>query len=174
MEKQKRKQAPRHITKKHIFRVILVLIILVMLVWIVLPEVNKPSIGRSSLPDSMQPLAESLLDADAQPGIPLDISHASDIGGGTSLLLDISGVQSIDTSRICIIAETGILEPYTSIYVNGIRSSLFGYLSIESNNGFMRCVEGNLISGLHLVEFRLREAFFAEPIVIQQWAFELD
>ena len=178
MEKQKRKQAPSQITKKRIFRLLLALIILAIALWIVLAEVNKPRIWRSSLPDSMHALAESLMEAEAdtQPGMPLIVAHPPKIGGSTALYLDMIAVQpaSVGTSQLCVLAESSLYPIHSSIYVNGIRASLFGYLPLSEGNGFMRCVEGNLNTGLHLIEFRLRNSFFGKPVVSQQWAIEVE
>lgn len=168
------KRAPRRLSWRKVIAITFTFFVLFVIYLILSPLFPpNPMITQTSLPDELYPLAEEVfLTVDSNEAI-----YTDDV----SFRLDAS---LLDTEHwACIrgtVPEYTQYEEHSRIWVNGkrVRGVAFYGTLVGLNGGgrwqFDRCFHGELESGLHLIEFHLRDSMWGEPVAIQRWAIEIE
>lgn len=184
MTKEKAKSKPKHAPSRFSWVKILLLgmlvFTLIIISLILLPLVSFPAIiTETSLPEELRPLAEEIL---ATVPINEHISVTNDI----SLRLEYwengyPPLVSAGQQGFCIWLPSARNNPYSHpshIFINGERvrgiSIGNGLGHIDGISSYARCAEGDLDTGLHLIEFHLRDSAWGDPVAIQHWAIEIE
>ncbi len=167
------KRTPSRLSWRKVIAILIALIVSILATLILLPPTYPPTVSQTFLPDDLRPLAEEIF---------LTVGSSEPLNAnGMSFRLDTS-LYATD-NWMCIggmIPEHTQYEKYSRIWVNGKRVrgvAFYGYLVGFSRDGWQqldRCFHGELESGLHLIEFHLRDSMWGEPVAIQRWAIEIE
>ena len=152
---------------------IIAFVLIISVTIILIFFVPSGQVWQTSLLTSALPTAEALLNAPKR----LDIPSAHVELSYTAL-----PTYSEENIKLCIRATSNIIgqegmedfQSNSQLFVNN--SGIFNLdldVGVDANPYQQWCATGNLASGLHLIEFHLRDES-GETLHIQQWAIEVE